>query len=150
MLKIKQFSALALLLVLSVNFCQAEIAGKPSEASIVEHFKTMSDKGLDMTEAYNWELRFTGVVLSPLEAFSQVANLAGYWPVALETDKSGSKYWLYIQKTTVHSAATFNEELNFVFEIADKHGLSTFDGFSISPAQHRSKTAKPAEKAQEI
>ncbi|WP_164084635.1 ribonuclease E inhibitor RraB [Alteromonas flava] len=105
--------------------------GHLSTAQLAEQFEAIQAQGIDTSKPYKWEFRFTAKVMSSLENFSQMAHALDFWPVALESDVKGGKYWLYIQKTHQYNKSEFVDEVTTLFKMADYGNLDSFDGFSI-------------------
>ncbi|WP_334021615.1 ribonuclease E inhibitor RraB [Alteromonas sp. S015] len=99
-----------------------------------QQYQQLEENGIDTSKEYKWEFRFQGRIMSSLEDFAQMAHLYGFWPVALESTTDGGMYWLYIQKTDTYTEEKFVEEISGLFEMAKRHSLSRFDGFSIDHA----------------
>jgi len=113
------------------NKKQIKLGGHLNEEDLIKQFEAISDKGIDLSQRYKWEFRFTAKVMSSLENFAQYAHSLGFWPVALESDITGDTYWLYIQKTSQYTQEEFVFETTQLFKMADYAKLDTFDGFSI-------------------
>lgn len=107
------------------------LPGHLSEAQLIQKFEEIQASGIDTSQSYKWEFRFTSNIMSSLEDFAQTAHILNFWPVALESDPTGSKYWLYIQKTHQYTQSEFVEEVTTLFKMAEYRKLDSFDGFSI-------------------
>ncbi|MBT0585054.1 ribonuclease E inhibitor RraB [Alteromonas oceanisediminis] len=108
-----------------------KLNGAISKEELVKQFEKIQASGLDTSQPYKWEFRFTSNVMSSLEDFAQTAHLLDFWPVALESDTKGETYWLYIQKTHQYDQDEFVYEVDQLFKMAEYRKLNTFDGFSI-------------------
>ncbi len=105
--------------------------GYLTEEELKAQFEKIVSSGLDVSQPYKWEFRFTSKIMSSLEDFAQIAHMLEFWPVGLESDVSGEKYWLYIQKTHQYYEDDFVREVTQLFKMAAYAKLDTFDGFSI-------------------
>jgi hypothetical protein len=107
------------------------LPGHLTQAQLVKRFQEIQAGGIDTSKPYKWEFRFTSKIMSSLEDFAQTAHILNFWPVALESDISGDKYWLHIQKTHQYTQDEFVSDVTKLFEMAEYRKLNSFDGFSI-------------------
>ena len=107
------------------------VEGQLTEEQLKSQFQKIVNSGIDVSQSYKWEFRFTAKVMASLEDFAQIAHSLNFWPVALESDVTGDKYWLYIQKTHQYNEEEFVSEVTKLFKMAAYANLDTFDGFSI-------------------
>jgi hypothetical protein len=105
--------------------------GYLNEGELKQQFEKVVNSGIDTSQPYKWEFRFTSTIMSNLENFAQIAHSLEFWPVALESDVIGDKYWLYIQKTHQYDEEDFVKEITQLFKMAAYANLDAFDGFSI-------------------
>lgn len=99
---------------------------------------------LDMSREMLWGYFFTHPTRRPLESVTQELSALGYRVVRIYLADKKQKtdpdlWWLHVERVEIHSAASLHKRNLELTEFAERHGLASYDGMDVGPADAKGK-----------
>jgi hypothetical protein len=98
----------------------------------------------DMSREMLWGYFFTHQTRQPLQSVTGELSQLGYRVVKIYlSDKKQPTdpdlWWLHVERVEIHSAASLHKRNIELTDFANRHGLASYDGMDVGPADARGK-----------